>query len=83
MEVYLNVIEMGDGIYGAEAAAQNYFHKPAAHLTKSEAALIAVCLPNPRRFSPSHPSPYIQKRRATILKLMPNLGNKLSFPIKR
>ncbi len=83
MEVYLNVIEMGNGIYGAEAAAQSYFHKPAARLTKSEAALIAVCLPNPRRFSPVNPSAYIQKRKTTILKLMPNLGEKWSFPIKK
>jgi monofunctional biosynthetic peptidoglycan transglycosylase len=56
MEVYLNVIEMGDGIYGAEAAAQYYFHKSAAKLNASESALIAACLPNPRKFKPNRPS---------------------------
>jgi monofunctional glycosyltransferase len=50
MEVYLNVIEMGPGIYGIEAAAQAYFHKPASRLTRSEAAMIIACLPNPKRF---------------------------------
>jgi len=56
MEVYLNVIETGDGTYGVEAASQRYFGKSAKYLTKSQAALIAACLPNPRRFSAGNPS---------------------------
>ena len=51
LEVYLNVIEMGKGIYGAEAAAQAYFKKPAKNLTRREAAMIAACLPNPKVFT--------------------------------
>jgi monofunctional biosynthetic peptidoglycan transglycosylase len=70
MEVYLNVIEMGEGIYGAEAAAQEYFRKPAAKLTQSEAALIAACLPNPRRWSPARPTTYISRKQTWILKAM-------------
>lgn len=70
MEVYLNVIEMGDGIYGAEAAAQKYFHKPASKLTRGEAALIAAALPNPRKRNPAAPSDYLWRRQARILDLM-------------
>jgi len=67
MEVYLNVIEMGDGIYGAEAASQEYFHKPASRLKSPEAALIAACLPNPIKWSPARPTPYILRKQAWIL----------------
>jgi monofunctional biosynthetic peptidoglycan transglycosylase len=70
MEVYLNVIEMGDGIYGAEAAAQKYFHKPASKLTRGEAALIAAALPNPRKRNPAAPSDYLLRRQARIMDLM-------------
>lgn len=70
MEVYLNVIEMGDGIYGAQAAAQNYFGRDALRLNREQSALIAVCLPNPRKFNPARPSPYIQRRQRQILSLM-------------
>lgn len=73
MEVYLNSIEMGDGIYGAEAVAQEHFRKPAYKLTKAEAALIAATLPNPRRFNSAKPSPYMLKRQAKILSLMAKL----------
>ena len=73
MEVYLNVIEMGDGIYGIEAAAQTFFNKPAAKLSKREAALIAAVLPNPRRWSPAKPTAYISGRQAWILRQMNNL----------
>jgi monofunctional glycosyltransferase len=73
MEVYLNVIEMGEGIYGIEAAAQTYFKKPAAKLSKREAALIAAVLPNPRRWSPARPTAYISGRQAWILRQMNNL----------
>lgn len=70
MEVYLNVIEMGDGIYGVQAASQEYFHKNASELTKSQSALIAACLPNPRKYNAGNPSNYIQNRKAKIVYLM-------------
>ena len=70
MEVYLNVIEMGDGVYGVQAAAQTYFNKDALQLTKSQSALIAACLPNPRKYSVSNPSSYIQRRKSKIVRLM-------------
>ena len=73
MEVYLNVIEMGDGIYGAEAASQYYFHKSAAKLNRQEAALIAAVLPNPRRWRPDKPSAYILHRQSWILWNMNNI----------
>ena len=66
MEVYLNVIEWGDGIYGAEAAAETSFHKSAARLSRHEAALMTAVLPNPRRWSPAHATPYIAERAAII-----------------
>ena len=74
MEVYLNVIEMGDGIYGAESASQKYFHKPAAYLTRDQAALIAAILPNPRKWDPSRPSAYLLNRQQWILWNMANIG---------
>jgi monofunctional biosynthetic peptidoglycan transglycosylase len=74
LEVYLNVIEMGDGLYGAEAAAQRYFKKPASELTRQEAALIAAILPNPIRWRADHPTAYIKKRQDWILRNMNNLG---------
>jgi monofunctional biosynthetic peptidoglycan transglycosylase len=74
LEVYLNVIEMGDGLYGAEAAAQRYFKKPASKLTRQEAALIAAILPNPIRWRADHPTAYIKKRQDWILRNMNNLG---------
>lgn len=73
MEVYLNVIEMGDGIYGVEAAAEEHFGVHASELTKSQAALIAACLPNPRKFDAGHPSGYIQRRKSQIVSLMGKL----------
>ena len=74
MEVYLNVIEMGDGIYGVEMASQKFFRKPASDLTRSEAALIAAVLPNPRRWSPAKPTSYIQRRQQNILRVMGQVG---------
>jgi monofunctional glycosyltransferase len=68
LEVYLNVIEMGDGIYGAEKAAQVYFGKSAGKLTRKEAALIAACLPNPRRWRPDAPTPYITRKKNWIIR---------------
>jgi monofunctional biosynthetic peptidoglycan transglycosylase len=73
MEVYLNVIEMGKGIYGIEAASQTFFDKPAAKLSKGQAALIAAVLPNPRRWSPARPTSYIKKRQGWIMRQMSNL----------
>ncbi|ACU02964.1 monofunctional biosynthetic peptidoglycan transglycosylase [Pedobacter heparinus] len=74
LEVYLNVIEMGDGIYGAEAAAQAYFGKSCTKLSRSQAALIAACFPNPRRWTPVRPTQYIKHRQYLILKNMRRLG---------
>jgi monofunctional biosynthetic peptidoglycan transglycosylase len=62
LEVYANIVEMGDGVYGVEAAAQRYFGKSAAALSKTEAARIAAVLPNPRRWTPAAPTAYIQGR---------------------
>ena len=73
MEVYLNSIEMGEGIYGAQAVAQAHFQKEAYALTRAEAALIAATLPNPRRFNSAKPSAYMRKRQAQILSLMDKL----------
>ncbi len=70
MEVYLNSIETGDGIYGADAVAEEHFHTDALHLTKAQCALIAATLPNPRKFSSLHPSVYMLKRQARILREM-------------
>ena len=67
MEVYLNSIEMGDGIYGADAVAEHHFGTTAAELTRGQCALIAVSLPNPRRFNSGHPSSYMLKRQRRIL----------------
>ncbi len=66
IETYLNIIEWGDGIYGAETASRTFFNKPATALTAQEAALLAAVLPNPRRWSPTQPTPYIVERAATI-----------------
>jgi monofunctional biosynthetic peptidoglycan transglycosylase len=74
MEVYLNSIEMGNGIYGVEAASQYWFKKSASRLTRDEAAAIAVILPNPRRYKPKPASPYIQKRKNWTLRQMQFYG---------
>ena len=70
LEVYLNSIEMGPAIYGAEAVAQQHFGKPATKLTRSECALIAATLPNPIRYSSKNPSNYMRRRQSAILKQM-------------
>ena len=70
MEVYLNSIEMGDGIYGVDAVAQWHFGTTASQLTKAQCALIAVTLPNPRRFNSANPSSYLLKRQRRILREM-------------
>ncbi|MBQ8989780.1 MAG: monofunctional biosynthetic peptidoglycan transglycosylase [Prevotella sp.] len=70
MEVYLNSIEMGDGIYGAEAVAEEHFDTDALNLSRAQCALIAATLPNPRKFSSKHPSAYMLKRQVRILREM-------------
>ena len=74
LEVYLNIVEFGDGVYGAEAAARTFFGKPAKRLTPSEAALLAAVLPNPRKFHANAPSDYLRERQAWILGQMRQLG---------
>lgn len=70
LEVYLNVIEMGKGIFGAEAAAQIYFKKNAAKLSRREAAMIAACLPNPKIYSVKPLSNYVSKRSGWVSRQM-------------
>src|SRR5690606_16015463 len=70
LEVYLNVIEMGQGVYGAEAASQYYFHKSGRSLTKKEAALIVAILRYPRRWDARNPSRYVNSRANSIVRYM-------------
>ena len=74
MEVYLNVIEMGPNKFGVGAAAKDYFKTTPAKLTKEQAALIAGCLPNPKKFNPGKPSAYLLKRQGAITRLMRLIG---------
>jgi monofunctional biosynthetic peptidoglycan transglycosylase len=74
LEIYLNIAEFGYGTYGAEAAAQKYFHKSAARLTRADAAVLAAVLPNPEHYSAAAPSRYVQQRREWILGQMQALG---------
>ena len=74
LEVYLNSAEFGHGVYGAEAAAQLFFHRPAAKLTRGDAATLAAVLPNPLRLHAAAPSAYVQERRDWILGQMQALG---------
>ncbi len=74
LEVYLNSIEMGDGIYGAQAASIFWFNKKPSNLTKSEASAIAAILPNPRKLIANPVSPYIRKRKKWIILQMYNYG---------
>ena len=78
MEAYLNVVELGDGIYGAEAASRHYWGISANQLSKGQSALLAAALPNPLHYSITRPGPYIQKRKGQILNLMPKMG-KIEF----
>ena len=79
MEVYLNSIEMGDGIYGAEAVAQWHFGRSASELTRPNCALVAATLPNPVKFSSKEPSPYMLRRQTAIMKQMRHID---VFPAK-
>lgn len=74
MEVYLNSIEMGKGIYGAEAAAQAWFNKPAAKLSQYESAAIAAILPNPRQYRANPATNFISNRKNWIVRQMQNIG---------
>ena len=74
LEVYANVAEFGDGIYGAQAAARSFFRKDAARLSAAEAARLAAVLPSPRRYSASRPGPYVQGRTRAIQRQMRQMG---------
>jgi monofunctional biosynthetic peptidoglycan transglycosylase len=76
LEVYLNVAEMGPGVYGVGAASRLYFHKPAAALTAREASLLAAVLPSPKRLHAERPSAYVQRRAAWIRGQMEQLGGR-------
>lgn len=73
IETYLNVVEWGDGIYGADTAARHYFRKPASALSPQEAALLAAVLPDPLHWSPARPSAYVAMRAASIREHMPEM----------
>ena len=74
MEVYLNSIEMGNGVYGAEAATQYWYRKSCTSLTKREAAGIAAILPNPRKYKATNSSSYIERRKDRITRVMRQIG---------
>jgi monofunctional biosynthetic peptidoglycan transglycosylase len=74
MEVYLNSIEMGNGVYGAESGARHWYRKSASDLTKKEAAGIAAILPNPRKYKATNSSSYIQRRKGKIVRVMNQIG---------
>jgi monofunctional biosynthetic peptidoglycan transglycosylase len=74
LEIYLNIVELGKGIYGVEAASRRYYHKPASRLTSAEAAILAAVLPNPIRMHADRPSAYVLERREQILGQMRALG---------
>lgn len=74
MEVYLNSIEMGNGVYGAEEAARVWYQKSADNLTKREAAGIAAILPNPRKYKATNSSSYIERRKDRIMRVMRHIG---------
>jgi monofunctional biosynthetic peptidoglycan transglycosylase len=73
LEMYLNVAEMGDGIFGVEAASEHYFHKPAKDLSRKQAALIAACLPNPKGYTIKPLSAHVASRYPWVLRQMNNL----------
>ena len=79
IEVYLNSIEMGTGIYGVEAVAHEHFDCKASELTAENCALIAATLPNPRKFSSKHPSKYMLKRQSQILKNMRYMEKTINY----
>lgn len=74
LEVYLNIVEFGPGVYGAEAAARAHFNRPAAALTAQQAAQLAVVLPAPLQWSAAAPGPYLRERAATVRRRVGQLG---------
>ena len=74
LEVYANIAEFGDGVYGAEAAARRFFGKPASALTPAESARLAAVLPSPRRYNAARPGPYVQRRARWIERQVRQLG---------
>lgn len=79
MEVYLNSIEFGDGIYGAQAAAKKFFKKDASKLSREQAALLAIVLPNPREYNAGKPGGYLRGRQAWCLNQMRLWGGTLNY----
>jgi len=80
LEVYLNVVEWGPGIYGAEAAAQHHFRKSAAELSRREAALLAAVLPNPLKYNAGKPGPYVSRRAGQIQAQMNDVADPKGDP---
>jgi monofunctional glycosyltransferase len=80
MEVYLNVIETGSGIYGVEKAAEKYFHSNCQNLTDSQAAIIAAALPSPQKYNPANPGKYLTSRQEQIMSLMDKIE---TLPIEK
>lgn len=74
IEVYANVVEFGDGIYGAQAAARSFFRKDAVRLSPAESARLAAVLPNPKRYNAARPGPYVQRRSNAIQRQMRHIG---------
>jgi monofunctional biosynthetic peptidoglycan transglycosylase len=83
IEVYLNVVEWGHGIYGAEAAARHHFRKSAAELSRREAALLAAALPNPRRYNAGKPGAYVSRRARQIQAQMNDVADPEGDPCSR
>jgi monofunctional biosynthetic peptidoglycan transglycosylase len=89
LEIYLNIAEFGYGTYGAEAAGERFFHKPASKLSRSDSAVLAAVLPNPQKLLAAAPSAYVQQRRDWILGQMQALGGPEmldeidAYPIRR
>jgi len=80
LELYLNVAEWGQGVFGAEAAARHHFGKSASDVSPAEAALLAALLPSPRRYDPNRLTPYLAKRQAQILQRMGESGEQNRDP---
>jgi monofunctional biosynthetic peptidoglycan transglycosylase len=74
LEVYVNIAEFGDGIYGAQAASRSFFHKDAARLSPAEAARLAAVLPSPKRYDAGKPGPYVERRADAIQRQMRQIG---------
>ena len=74
LEVYANVAEFGDGIYGAQAAARSYWRKDASRLLPAESARLAAVLPSPRRYNAAQPGPYVSGRASRIQRQMQQIG---------